>query len=50
MNKIELEIISIFVRLADLLNKANNAYHGDDNPIMTDAEFDFLKMILILIF
>jgi len=30
-------------RLADLLNKANKAYHGDDSPIMTDAEFDFLK-------
>ena len=30
-------------RLADLLNRANNAYHGDDSPIMTDAEFDFLK-------
>ena len=30
-------------RLAYLLNRANNAYHGDDNPIMTDAEFDFLK-------
>ena len=30
-------------RLANLLNTANKAYHGDDSPIMTDAEFDFLK-------
>ena len=30
-------------RLAASLNEANSAYHGDDNPIMTDAEFDFLK-------
>ena len=29
--------------LAGLLNKANSAYHGIDSPIMTDAEFDFLK-------
>ena len=30
-------------RLADLLNMANKAYHGDDDPMMTDAEFDALK-------
>ena len=30
-------------RLAELLDKANSAYHGIDSPIMTDAEFDFLK-------
>ena len=30
-------------RLANLLDEANLAYHGDDSPIMTDAEFDFLK-------
>ena len=30
-------------RLADLLNRANKAYHGNDSPIMTDAEYDFLK-------
>ena len=30
-------------RLANLLGEANLAYHGDDSPIMTDAEFDFLK-------
>ena len=29
--------------LAELLGKANSAYHGLDSPIMTDAEFDFLK-------
>ena len=29
--------------LAELLKKANSAYHGIDSPIMTDAEFDFLK-------
>lgn len=29
--------------LAELLDKANSAYHGIDSPIMTDAEFDFLK-------
>ena len=34
-------------RLADLLNRANNAYHGDDSPIMTDAEFDFLSLAKI---
>ena len=26
-------------RLANLLDEANLAYHGDDSPIMTDAEF-----------
>ncbi len=30
-------------RLAASINEANNAYHGDDNPIMTDADYDFLK-------
>ncbi len=30
-------------RLADLLKTANRAYHADDNPIMSDAEFDALK-------
>ena len=30
-------------RLAASINEANSAYHCDDNPIMTDAEFDFLK-------
>ena len=30
-------------RLAASINEANSSYHGDDNPIMTDAEFDFLK-------
>ena len=30
-------------RLAASINEANSAYHSDDNPIMTDAEFDFLK-------
>ena len=30
-------------RLADLLNRANKAYHSDDDPMMTDAEFDALK-------
>ena len=30
-------------RLADLLNMANKAYHSDDDPMMTDAEFDSLK-------
>ena len=29
--------------LAELLEKANSAYHGLDSPIMTDSEFDFLK-------
>ena len=29
--------------LAELLDEANSAYHGIDSPIMTDAEFDFLK-------
>ena len=30
-------------RLADLLNMAHKAYHSDDDPMMTDAEFDALK-------
>ena len=34
-------------RLADLLNMANKAYHSDDDPMMTDAEFDALKLSLI---
>ncbi|MDD7970530.1 NAD-dependent DNA ligase LigA [Roseinatronobacter alkalisoli] len=30
--------------LADLLNRANTAYHRDDAPLMTDAEFDALRL------
>lgn len=30
-------------RLADLLGRANQAYHGDDAPIMSDAVFDALR-------
>ncbi len=30
-------------RLADILLKANAAYHQDDAPVMSDAEFDALK-------
>lgn len=31
-------------RLAELLKKANTAYHGEDAPIISDAEFDALKV------
>lgn len=30
-------------RLADLLSRANTAYHGDDAPDISDAQFDVLK-------
>jgi DNA ligase (NAD+) len=30
-------------RLAELLGQANTAYHADDAPIMSDAEFDALR-------
>jgi len=30
-------------RLADLLARANHAYHGEDAPELTDAEYDALK-------
>ncbi len=30
-------------RLADLLGRANTAYHTDDAPILSDAEFDALR-------
>jgi DNA ligase (NAD+) len=30
-------------RLADILAQANTAYHADDAPIMSDAEFDALR-------
>lgn len=30
-------------RLADLLAKADTAYHSNDDPIMSDAEYDALK-------
>lgn len=32
-------------RLAILLKRANLAYHQNDNPIMSDAEFDQLKLL-----
>ena len=32
------------VRLAKLLNHANTAYHRDDAPVMSDAEFDALRL------
>lgn len=31
-------------RLAKLLNRANIAYHRDDTPVMSDAEFDALRL------
>lgn len=31
-------------RLADVLNRANLAYHRDDAPIMPDADFDALRL------
>lgn len=31
-------------RLADLLGRANEAYHRNDAPIMSDAEFDALRL------
>jgi len=31
-------------RLAEILNRANTAYHRDDAPVMSDAEFDFLRL------
>ncbi|WP_299675047.1 NAD-dependent DNA ligase LigA [uncultured Roseobacter sp.] len=30
-------------RLSELLNKANTAYHGDDDPDISDADYDALK-------
>ena len=36
-------------RLADLLNMANKAYHSDDDPMMTDAEFDALKKEIMIL-
>ncbi|MFD0978559.1 NAD-dependent DNA ligase LigA [Tropicimonas aquimaris] len=30
-------------RLADVLGEANRAYHAEDAPVMTDAEFDALR-------
>jgi len=37
------EAIEELARLADLLGKANSAYHTEDAPVMSDAEFDDLK-------
>ena len=30
-------------RLADLLARADRAYHTDDAPVMSDSEYDALK-------
>ncbi|PID36606.1 MAG: DNA ligase (NAD(+)) LigA [Rhodobacterales bacterium] len=31
-------------RLADLIARANRAYHGEDNPFISDAEFDAARL------
>ena len=36
-------------RLADALGRANNAYHQDDNPEISDADYDALKRRYIAI-
>ena len=37
------EAVAELARLAEILNAANAAYHSEDAPTMTDAEFDALK-------
>ncbi|SDI57265.1 NAD-dependent DNA ligase LigA [Aliiruegeria lutimaris] len=37
------EAASELARLAQVLTEANRAYHADDAPVMSDAEYDVLK-------
>ncbi len=39
----EAEAVAELARLADLIAAANTAYHTEDAPVITDAEFDALK-------
>ena len=39
----EAEARAELARLADLLAEANQAYHGQDAPVMSDADYDALK-------
>ena len=39
----EAEARDELARLSKLLAKANAAYHGDDDPVLSDADFDRLK-------
>ena len=39
------EAVKELARLSILLKRANKSYHQDDDPIMSDAEFDELKIL-----
>ncbi|GAA3875966.1 NAD-dependent DNA ligase LigA [Celeribacter arenosi] len=39
----EEEARSELARLAQIISNANTAYHGDDAPVMSDADFDALR-------
>ena len=39
------EAVKELARLSILLKRANRSYHQDDDPIMSDAEFDELKKL-----
>ena len=39
----EAEAQDELARLAELLGNANSAYHTDDDPVMSDGDYDALK-------
>ena len=44
-NLTEVQAVAELARLSDILARANSAYHTEDAPVMTDGDFDVLKLL-----
>ena len=44
-NLTEVQAVAELARLSDVLVRANSAYHAEDAPVMSDGDFDVLKLL-----
>ena len=44
-NLTEVQAVAELARLSDILVRANSAYHAEDAPVMSDGDFDVLKLL-----